>query len=39
VELDEKYADVIVKSYIEYVGTDEEVFLIRDGEKIPYKDV
>ncbi len=37
IELDEKYADVIVKRYIEYVGTDEEVFLIRDGEKIPYK--
>ena len=38
IELDEKYADVIVKRYIEYVGTDEEVFLIRDGEKILYKD-
>ena len=38
IELDEKYADVIVKRYIEYVGTDEEVFLIRDGEKIKYKD-
>ncbi|WP_332903267.1 site-specific DNA-methyltransferase [Sporanaerobacter acetigenes] len=38
IELDEKYSDVIVKRYIEYVGSDEEVFLIRDGEKIPYKD-
>jgi len=38
IELDEKYADVIVKRYIEYVGSDEEVFLIRDGEKILYKD-
>ena len=39
VELDEKYADVIVKRYIEYVGSDEEVFLIRDGEKVKYKDM
>ncbi len=37
VELDEKYADVIVKRYIEYVGSDEDVFLIRDGGKTPYK--
>lgn len=37
IELDEKYADVIVKRYIEYVDSYEEVFLIRDGEKIPYK--
>lgn len=39
VELDEKYCDVIVKRYIEYVGTDEKVFLIRDGEKIAYRDI
>nr|WP_296969142.1 site-specific DNA-methyltransferase [Tepidanaerobacter sp. EBM-38] len=38
IELDEKYADVIVKRYIEYVNSYEEVFLIRDGEKIKYKD-
>lgn len=38
IELDEKYADVIVKRYIEYVDSYEEVFLIRDGEKVPYKD-
>jgi DNA modification methylase len=38
IELDEKYCDVVVKRYIEYVGFDEEVFLIRNGEKIPYKD-
>lgn len=37
IELDEKYADVIMKRYIEYVDSYEEVFLIRDGEKIPYK--
>lgn len=38
IELDEKYCDVIVKRHIEYIGSDEDVFLIRDGEKIPYKD-
>ncbi len=39
IELDEKYADVIVKRYIEQVGTDEEVFLVRDGVKIKYADI
>jgi len=38
-ELDEKYCDVIVKRYIEHVGSDEEVFLIRDGKKTPYKNL
>jgi len=36
IELDEKYCDVIVKRYIEQVGTDENVYLIRDKEKVPY---
>lgn len=39
IELDEKYTDVIVKRYIEQVGTDEDVYLIRDAKKIKYKDV
>ena len=39
IELDEKYVDVIVKRYIEYVSCDEEVFLIRDGKKIKYRDL
>ncbi|MCM8710863.1 site-specific DNA-methyltransferase [Clostridium sp. SYSU_GA19001] len=39
IELDEKYADVIVKRYIEQVGTDEDVFLLRDGNKIKYADI
>ncbi len=39
IELDEKYADVIVKRYIEQVGTDKEVYLSRNGEKIKYADV
>lgn len=38
-ELDTKYVDVIVQRYINFKGTDEDVFLIRDGERIPYKDV
>ncbi|OLS02575.1 site-specific DNA-methyltransferase [Tissierella creatinophila] len=38
-ELDPKYAAVIIKRYIKEVGTDEEVYLLRDGEKIKYKDV
>ena len=38
-ELDERYVDVIVNRYIKLVETDEEVFLIRDGEKIPYNKV
>ena len=37
-ELDPKYATVIVKRYIEQVGTDDDVYVLRDGEKIAYKD-
>lgn len=39
VELEERFVDVGVKRYIEQVGTDEDVYLIRDGEKIKYKDI
>ncbi|MDF2672428.1 MAG: modification methylase [Clostridiales bacterium] len=39
IELDEKYADVIVKRYIEQAATDEGVFLIRGGVKTKYKDI
>ncbi len=39
IELDEKYADVIVKRYIEQMGADEDVFLLRDGNKIKYADI
>jgi DNA modification methylase len=38
-ELDPHYVDVIVQRYINFKGTDEDVFLIRDGQRIPYKDV
>lgn len=36
IELDEKFVDVIVKRYIDQVGLNGDVFLIRNGEKIPY---
>lgn len=36
IELDEKYADVIVNRYIEQAGSAENVFVERDGVKIPY---
>lgn len=36
VELDPKYADVIVNRYLTQVGSDEQVFLVRDGQKISY---
>lgn len=39
IELDEKYADVIVSRYIEQVGTDAEVFCMRDGKKIKYSEL
>ena len=39
VELDEKFVDVIVKRYIEAVGSSDGVFLIRDGVKHPYQEV
>lgn len=39
IELDEKYADVIVKRYIEQVGTDESVFVERDGKTMSYNEV
>ncbi|HRY14124.1 MAG TPA: site-specific DNA-methyltransferase [Syntrophomonadaceae bacterium] len=37
VELDEKFCDVIVKRYIEFKGSDTDVFLIRGVQKIPFK--
>lgn len=38
-ELDPTYIDVIVQRYINLKGTSEGVFLIRDGEKIPFEEV
>ncbi len=39
IELDEKYADVIVKRYIDYKGSSDEVYLIRNGMKTKYADL
>lgn len=36
VELDEKFCDVIVKRYVEKTGSDDMVYVLRDGEKILY---
>ena len=38
-ELDEKYVDVIVKRYINHVGNEEGVFLLRGNDRILYKDI
>ena len=39
VELDEKFVDVIVNRYVEAAGSTENVFLLRDGMKLPYAEV
>lgn len=39
IELDEKFCDVIVKRYIEQVGNDDGVFLLRNGVEYRYQDV
>jgi len=39
IELDEKYADVIVNRYMEQMGSVEDVFVIRNGNKIKYCDL
>ena len=38
-ELDPKYCDVIVQRYINLFNKEDDIYLIRDGKKIPYKDV
>lgn len=38
-ELDEKFADVIVKRYVEAVGSSSGVYLLRDGVKTPYDQI
>ena len=38
-ELDEKYCDVIVKRYIEQVGSENDVYVIRSGQKVAYSDI
>ena len=39
IELDEKFADVIVNRFVETVGDSSGVFLLRDGIRIPYDEV
>ena len=39
IELDEKFCDVIVKRYIEQVGTDKDVSALRDGKEYLYSEV
>lgn len=39
IELDEKFCDVIVKRYIEQVGTDNDVSVLRDGKEYLYSEV
>ena len=38
-ELDEKYADVIVKRYLQFVGNANEIELIRNGKKYSYEEI
>ena len=38
-ELDEKFCDVIVNRYLEQVGTDTEIKVIRDGKTFSYQEV
>lgn len=38
-ELDPHYVDVIIQRYINLKGSDEDVFLIKDGTKIPYSEL
>ena len=38
-ELEPYYVDVIIKRYIDYKKSDEDVFVIRDGEKYAYSEV
>ena len=39
IELDEKFCDVIVRRYIEQVGSSDKVTVYRDGKEIPYHEV
>ena len=39
IELDEKFCDVIIKRFIEQAGSDQEVFVEREGTTISYADL
>ncbi len=36
VELDEKFCDVIVKRYLEKTGSNQNVYVLREDQKIPF---
>jgi len=38
-EIDEKYASVILRRYVDNCGNQDNVYCIRNGEKVMYKDV
>ena len=38
-ELDEKYASVIIRRYVEDTGDGANVYVMRDGEKLMYADL
>ena len=38
-ELDPKYCTVILKRYIAIKGSADDVFLIKDGNKIPFNEI
>jgi len=38
-ELDEKYASVILRRYVENTGDADGVYVIRDGERVPYSEL
>lgn len=39
IELDEKFCDVIVRRYIEQVGSEENVSVLRDGKEYKFSEV
>jgi DNA modification methylase len=39
VELDERYCDVIVRRTVEQLQSSDNVFLVRNDERIPYKTI
>ena len=38
-ELDPKYVDAIIDRFVKFTGKADEVFLLRDGQKIPFDEV
>lgn len=38
-EIDEKYASVILRRYVDNCGNQDDVYCIRNGKKVMYKDV